>query len=795
MFSFVFKIPVGIPHLLSFMYSGDGVYPLSFDGYMPLEIIKHTFKTGALLEEEKDLLVKEFALADFSFSWSLDKVIYKAASILDTRNIDRVALSLAELVEKQTIKHLYKEVSNKISVLEGKGLSAEFFGGIAQKEQRGICSIKDSWSVLKHSLVSLDYDVLFPVSCPTNFKGVEAQTETGSFPSYQRAESLEVEGDRKRDKAISLLNDREVVRKEKVLGEGLDKLTVDKRNCKEGIILVGIDRREKKETSASVGGLKPKKKEAHKLIPLGKHTLISTERLSIGGLLKYLRTYVQNTDIEATGLTLSSQGANSPASDSQPLGKRQWIDMGGLVVDIKEKLKHSKMFTKQAGKIAKYKVLDKDKKKSITKRSSEGSEGSLLEGVKAPKEIFIEGGVLEGGKKEERQLSSPVNDLFKKDKKESSVLLEGRVPEKKESHVLVEGQIPEKKESHVLAEGESLQEKGVAPLKEASKEVQDCMDVEDTKEVKYSNSDSISMGKRNWEFKKGKEHDKIWLNPEVSELTKLADLRSHLLSTLVKDVTLWVKGAEGEIENLTNNLVEYLCEYFQRNKDNKHKNILVDIVYKLLPFIKEVNSDPEVGSLKEWKDKVLSILDTVKGKYIETQIEPYKEGKSLTKEANISFKSMLDFILFVEMLIESNRFFYAASRPITAIDDLISKLEEWLEVSEDVPVDYMYLLRWFKWWAGGSRDELNNKLEGYQTLINIKDKMVEYFESRWGERITVYGADNMFIYSTDQSIIDRVRGKKHGVAGSTNRKTRLQDYGIEEIPFSVTDLSLRKSLP
>lgn len=365
--------------------------------------------------------------------------------------------------------------------------------------------------------------------------------------------------------------------------------------------------------------------------------------------------------------------------------------------------------------------------------------------------------------------------------------IDGHIKETKIANVLVEGHIPKDKIINPVVDGSIQREKLINTLVDTSNQKPNSVDI--IADIRTEDVDSLDMGHRNWRFKTGKAHDNIWLNPEVTELTKKALVRKQLLDTLTKDITLWVREATGEVDYVYDALVEYLREYYQSNLDNEYKNILVDIVYKILTKIKPLKYDPEIMVIDDFKLRVLESVELVGEEYINNQITPYIEKKSLAVEAKISFKAMLDFVLFVEMLIESNRFFYAASRPKTAIDDLITKLEEWLTVSENVPVDYEYLLRWFKWWAGGSRDESDMRLIGYQTLINIKDKMVEYFESRWGERVIEYGDDNMYIYSKDKSYIDRIRGKKHGVAGRADRKTMREEYGISEgeLPYSVEE--------
>jgi hypothetical protein len=216
----------------------------------------------------------------------------------------------------------------------------------------------------------------------------------------------------------------------------------------------------------------------------------------------------------------------------------------------------------------------------------------------------------------------------------------------------------------------------------------------------------------------------------------------------------------------------------------------LDEVVKLFLSKLELFSYDHAG--EEFEERAL--IDSLQGILSETIAElrpkyllPYEHDKGeLTVEAKISFKAMLDFILFVEQLYHINRGFYAASRAVTAINDMIRLLDEWLiegRPTEEIPQEYEYLVRWFKWWAEGERAKHNEDMElnGLQVLYTIRDNMVNYFESRWGKRIVEYGADGMFSYSKDRSYLDRVRTKKHGYAHRpVERRQMKEEYGLDE---------------
>ena len=169
------------------------------------------------------------------------------------------------------------------------------------------------------------------------------------------------------------------------------------------------------------------------------------------------------------------------------------------------------------------------------------------------------------------------------------------------------------------------------------------------------------------------------------------------------------------------------------------------------------------------------------------------QGGEVAVEGKISFKAMLNFILFVEQLMHVNRFNYAASRAVTAINDVVRILQEWLTESrpeEELPKEYEYLYRWFKWFADGKLSKFaeNMELNGLEVIGQIRDQMVEYFNSRWGKRVVKHGKDGMLIYSNEYSYLDRLRGKKHGYAHRlVDRDNMADEYGVDEyqLPFDI----------
>ena len=315
----------------------------------------------------------------------------------------------------------------------------------------------------------------------------------------------------------------------------------------------------------------------------------------------------------------------------------------------------------------------------------------------------------------------------------------------------------------------------------------------------------VRFGKR-WRFRTGKAFDRIWINPEVSPLTVMAEMRSDILEHFVAESHNGALDLIGQVTELGREeytkVIKNLILRTQVMFQNIHypdfaaqemATLAVNLKNKLNELLDELNSEYVTSS--ELIYAIDNAIQYVKEDYHNNYIIPYTEKKALSVEAKISFKAMLDFILFVEQLMYVNRFFYAASRAVTALDDMIRILEEWViegKPQEENADQYEYLVRWYKWWAEGYKGKYINDMElnGLKVLEQVRDEMVRYFESRWGKRIVEYGADGMYIYSKDFSYIDRIRGKKHGYAHRLVDLNRMvDDYGIGELmlPYIVEE--------
>gem|GEM_PF-2889547 len=315
----------------------------------------------------------------------------------------------------------------------------------------------------------------------------------------------------------------------------------------------------------------------------------------------------------------------------------------------------------------------------------------------------------------------------------------------------------------------------------------------------------VRFGKR-WRFRTGKAFDRIWINPEVSPLTVMAEMRSDILEHFVAEshnsaldlIGQVTELGREEYTNIIKNLilrtqVMFQNIYYPDFAAQEMATLAVNLKNKLNELLDELNSEYVTSS--ELIYAIDNAIQYVKEDYRNNYIIPYTEKKALSVEAKISFKAMLDFILFVEQLMYVNRFFYAASRAVTALDDMIRILEEWViegKPQEENADQYEYLVRWYKWWAEGYKGKYINDMElnGLKVLEQVRDEMVRYFESRWGKRIVEYGADGMYIYSKDFSYIDRIRGKKHGYAHRLVDLNRMvDDYGIGEfmLPYIVEE--------
>ena len=181
-------------------------------------------------------------------------------------------------------------------------------------------------------------------------------------------------------------------------------------------------------------------------------------------------------------------------------------------------------------------------------------------------------------------------------------------------------------------------------------------------------------------------------------------------------------------------------------------------------------------------------------------INPQKEDlirfreKDVTVEAKISFKALLDSILFVEQVLHVNKNHFNACIPLHAIDRFVNILWEWVTEAppEDfVPDEYINLVRWYTWIADAERSKNmdNVKLEGFKVLEQIRDFAVEYFESRWGKREVEYYPDGMFKYNKDKSYLNRIRGKKHGSNRRTWGGAMQEEYNVStyQLPYSIEE--------
>jgi hypothetical protein len=239
--------------------------------------------------------------------------------------------------------------------------------------------------------------------------------------------------------------------------------------------------------------------------------------------------------------------------------------------------------------------------------------------------------------------------------------------------------------------------------------------------------------------------------------------------------------------DIKKNILERL-ETIEKQLNLPYKEISTFYLFKE-KFIKKLE-ELQVDDLDTYLDLVDQTFNEFKTKlsydysFNNFNIFPTQEGK-------IQLRAMLDFILFLENIAFLYRANYIKGTTLSAIEDVEKLLNKWLYEyfpDDEVPEDYVYLYRWFKWFADGEKNRENKN--GYEALYNIIGKMVSYFESRWGKRIVTYGAGGNFELSIDDSYIDRVRGKKHGVVGnSVNRKTMKEEYGIDSSKIALSVFS------
>lgn len=314
-------------------------------------------------------------------------------------------------------------------------------------------------------------------------------------------------------------------------------------------------------------------------------------------------------------------------------------------------------------------------------------------------------------------------------------------------------------------------------------------------DIDKDNKKGVTLGRR-WRFRTGDAFDRIWLNPFLNGAGKVVRDRLKLLESFSKMIQLIKHDCfflDPDIYIRRTIILDSLKDAFISNQINV-VDVNNEFQYLIQSFMKYVDIYIDGDQLVNVNEMFEVVLDNVYSEYYNVFIEPLEDlGTDLTVEAKITFKAMLDFILFIEQLIYSNRFFYAASIPEHAINDIQKVLDDWLiygKPADEVPEEYLYLVRWFHWWAEGEKQRVvnDNSLTGMQVLYNIRDYMVTYFETRWGKRQVIYAPEDMLIDSRDESYLNRIRGKKHS---TTSRRTERRDleaeYGFkeEELDYDV----------
>lgn len=322
-------------------------------------------------------------------------------------------------------------------------------------------------------------------------------------------------------------------------------------------------------------------------------------------------------------------------------------------------------------------------------------------------------------------------------------------------------------QAEVLAEIQTPPSQGVQVAEPV--ETQDKPQADVVQEVRSEQRDGAKH--KPWvKPKTGQAFDNIWLNPEHTAISSTVELRREAVAQFKAEAErTYAQGPQDlHISEVRAKLREWL------NNRMLEYSLLLELETLWAEFEAAYHGAPE-------NESILTVVSEGCDSYVAKYIIPLEdEKKALAAEAHISFKAMLDFTLMVEQFIWSSRFHYAASLGCDAIDDMVRIVTDW---ADEQPEEQQYLARWFRWWAAGERTKrLNDEtLSGLEAVTSIKDKMVEYFDSRWGKRVVEYGPDGMYIYSEDQSYIDRIRGKKHGVAGKlVDKRTMKQEYGITE---------------
>lgn len=780
-YPFIFNFYSSIAYPLKFFCINEGVYPLSFWGYRVIEIIRFTRKYAEFDDNKQKTIIKNVLksidlLEDTVIS--AEKVVdIVVESLIEANSIEFKAIDSATiqaicieankfidaLINHSKLNKLWRavkfiEIDNKVDITRPISIR-----GIDIISEREIFANKN------YKTVEFDLDIDKHVSKSVNT--VTNKAMQGFVRKYVNAVSLlrnaffklselVINITKSKNKNVSAIETEHISFHElkNVSEVNIDQISFPNRSSHSIEFVIEAQKQDKKKVNTVIPGDRKLKRDIEPIIETDRNKYSIVEGVNIQSILKAFRKELSNLNLEPIKSRVKSTEKNKvfEAVQATPSGK----GFSELILEII----HNKIKTKsEVGGL------------DVMTHELKDIGNPLITGGQPLNYKGMENGGLDADIKHKSYVNPVISSINKK-------LRQLIIP-------LVTVDTVDRQYSEPVVPVDTKKISMVNVLVEIGSHV-------------YRD---VRFGKR-WRFRTGKAFDRIWINPEVSPLTVMAEMRSDILEHFVAEshnsaldlIGQVTELGREEYTNVIKNLilrtqVMFQNIYYPDFAAQEMATLAVNLKNKLNELLDELNSEYVTSS--ELIYAIDNAIQYVKEDYRNNYIIPYTEKKALSVEAKISFKAMLDFILFVEQLMYVNRFFYAASRAVTALDDMIRILEEWViegKPQEENADQYEYLVRWYKWWAEGYKGKYINDMElnGLKVLEQVRDEMVRYFESRWGKRIVEYGADGMYIYSKDFSYIDRIRGKKHGYAHRLVDLNRMvDDYGIGEfmLPYIVEE--------
>jgi hypothetical protein len=266
-------------------------------------------------------------------------------------------------------------------------------------------------------------------------------------------------------------------------------------------------------------------------------------------------------------------------------------------------------------------------------------------------------------------------------------------------------------------------------------------------------------------------------------------------------------GINFDISSLSweDDLITYLSPRLKRNIDYKKyilqeaSNVLqingspMYLHQAIVKFMSEINSHMQDGVTYSKEQMVTRIVNaaTTTNTFITNWLLAEFSSNEIfvATEGKIQLNMMLDFILFVEQIIYSQRNYYLTITKEEAINNICRVLDDWLDYNrpeEIIPIDYEYLVRWFKWWAEGEKNKhLKDPVEevveiGEETLTphsTFHDEEQSIREWNFSETSEGWHSENhtSTLVTTEGNLSFNVTGINPSIISATDQQLAIDD--------------------